>query len=115
MNYPQLCRWLVSLRGSAPVYFDRYPQLGAVDAAQAEWTIWQHDGVFDVGGVERGRFVSTAQFATEEAACDYLAGVFRRAADVPPETADARHRSKAVSAETNALLEAMFAPEQPDR
>lgn len=61
------------------------------------WRVWEHDGIVDVGSEDRGRWVSTRQFATESEAFEYLAGVLTQAAP-RPESAEHRTWSEDVTA-----------------
>ncbi|MEZ3161927.1 hypothetical protein AB1K54_15535 [Microbacterium sp. BWT-B31] len=112
MDYPELCATLKRELGAASVFDKRFPVLGAGDAESASLVIWAHDGVFAVGGVDRGEFTTVHEFATESAACEYVLDALRRNATIPPETDAERRASRAVTGHyTATLLEQFGAPE----
>lgn len=89
------------------VYDARSRSLGAPSATVAEWILWAHDGIYEVGGEERGEFTSVRCFKTEDAACRFILGRLE-ANPWLSEDASARLRAKAVTKETNDLLREMF-------
>lgn len=111
MTFQELRQLLRQLgRDPLSVVYAKYDT--PADAARApleRWVIWEHDAIFDVGGEERGRFVSTQRFETEEAACDYLAGVLGGPRIVHQQTDDERARSKAITEAHRARIRARLA------
>lgn len=89
------------------VHDARSRSLGAPSATVAEWILWAHDGIYEVGGEERGEFRSVRCFETEDAACRFMLGRLE-ARHVQPEDSSARLRAELVTKETNELLEEMF-------
>jgi len=71
MNFQELCTALENKLGKAPVFDSRHPTLGC-SQDDARLVLWEHDREYDVGGPERGRFIVTKKFTTEEDACEYM-------------------------------------------
>lgn len=94
MKFPELCERLVQLEGAANVLCSEYPELGAKDESQAEWIIWVQDGVYDVGGMDRGEWASTRVFSTEEDACSYVHDLMTREPRLHVPTPEEQLRSK---------------------
>ncbi|WP_157002699.1 hypothetical protein [Agromyces laixinhei] len=97
MKFPELCTKLVGEIGSAKVSCNLYPGIGATSSEQAEMGLWVHDGIFDVGGEERGEWNSTRQFSTEDEACEYIYERLTREPDIWVQTPEERRRSQEVS------------------
>ena len=70
MKFRELRERLIQEVGTANVSSNAYPGLGRSD--DEGWILWEHDGKFEIGGEERGRWISTYQFETEEEACACL-------------------------------------------
>lgn len=105
MRFPELCTALEHELGKASVFDRRHPTLGVARADLADLVLWAHDGVFDVGGVDRGEFTTVRTFGTESEACEYILGALRRNANVREESPEERRRSKDVTdAYTESLL-----------
>ena len=80
MRFPDLFERVIRKLGRADVYCTDYPELRD-PSQQNPWILRVHNGVFDLGGEDRGEWVSTHQFETEEAACEYSS---RLSTPVPP-------------------------------
>ena len=104
MKFPELRERLIQEVGSAKVRSNAYPGLGS--PYSGGWVLRVHDGVFDVGGEDRGEWFSTHQFATEEAACEYLYELLTRKPKVVEETPEERQRSREISEAFNRKMEA---------
>lgn len=90
MKYPELCERLLNEQGEANVLCSSYPGMGATDTSHAKWFILVQDGAFDVGGMDRGEWISTRKFSTEEGACDYVYALMTRKPELhtPPTPAE---------------------------
>ena len=83
MNFSELRSTLVAAgRDPREIYFAKYDGTQSAAGFRDPWIIWEHDGLFDVGGEERGRFVVTERFASEDEACGYLLKALSRRSHV---------------------------------
>lgn len=104
MKFPELCVELARKFGRAPVFDTRYPALGASRAEEAELVLWQHEGFYDVGGVERGEWTSVVKFVDEASACQYILEALSRSASTVRSSTEDNQRSAKISADFNAEL-----------
>ncbi|WP_157432099.1 hypothetical protein [Agromyces italicus] len=108
MKFPELCKKLIREVGSADVVCNAYPGLGATSSQQAKLGLWVHDGIFDVGGEERGEWNSTRHFSTEDEACEYIYDRLTRQSEIRAETPEERQRSREITEATTQKLKEMF-------
>ena len=109
MIFPELTAELERRLGAARVFDQRYPELGSGRAENADLVLRLHADVFDVGGVEKGEWVSIANFSHEEAACDYmLSSLTRVKQDMIQLSVEENQRRKAVSDSVNQVLNEKF-------
>lgn len=66
-------------------------------ALSDRWVLWHHDGAWDVGGVERGRFLLDSRHETESDACDRLVQILLVGHPVHHQSADERASSEAIT------------------
>ena len=104
MKFPELCERLIREVGSAKVRSNAYPGMGS--SSSDEWGLWVHDGVFDVGGEDRGEWVSTQQFETEDAACAYLYELLTRKRTIRVRTPEEEQHSREVTEAYNRKMKA---------
>lgn len=99
MNYEELKNWLAdSGRDPQQVYFAKVDGADSANSYPGDrWIIWEHDGLYDVGGEDRGRFVLSERFTSEDAACNYLHRVLTREGPIE-ESIERRRESQQVTA-----------------
>lgn len=109
MRFPQLCEALREALGTAPVSSPDYPGIGDGDAVRGDVILRHSDSAVQVGAQDRGEWVETARFPTEDEACAYILDlILRRRAPHAPLSAEEEQRSRAVTAETDEQLRRMF-------
>lgn len=112
MNFPELCARLIREVGEANVLSPDYPGLGSKETGQEEWVLRIRNGRYDVGAIERGRWVSTQVFDTEDEACEYLYSLLTKPVRIRLETREEREESERItSAYFQKLLEGPTRPE----
>lgn len=111
MNFPELREALIAAgRDPLSVTSNEYDTAETVSRAASDaWKLWHHDGVWDVGAAERGRFVLDTRFETESEACELLARILLTPTPIEVETPEQRARSEAITRDANAAARARIA------
>jgi hypothetical protein len=117
MTFEELCSALEHVPGDVRVFDRDHSEVGAESAETADYVIWAHDEVVDIGGIERGRFRPVKTFQQREAAYAYILETTIQRAGVARQTdADRRSSEEITSAFTRSLLEGQARyPDADDR